>query len=278
MSFWSSQTLEVRLNQLIAPPDLSAIDCNAVTLHMGHEYYVTPTLELSAPSSHTKILLNDKQPFTVPAGQFAFLQTEESLTVPRDAMAFISMKARMKFRGLVNVSGFHVDPGWTGPLIFAVFNAGPSPVHLEQGMPLFLVWYADLDEASKKCKDKPGPSGIPPELINNITGDLNSFSSISKKFNDANQKLENRIHSIEKDHVRIKMAAGIVVTLLVGLLGYLARAALGNLLASEARPAPEESMPIAEKTIQTGAGAKESLVKGQAKDLAKEKSPPVQPR
>lgn len=72
-----------------------------------------------------------------PPGQFAFILAEETVRVPPSAMAFISMRATFKMKGLVNVSGFHVDPGWNGPLIFAVHNAGPGPVHLQRGLPLF---------------------------------------------------------------------------------------------------------------------------------------------
>jgi dCTP deaminase len=93
-------------------------------------------------------------------------------------MGFISIKATYKLKGLVNVSGFHVDPGWSGPLIFAVFNAGPAPVHLQRGLPLFLLWIADLDEPSEKRKTKHGPDGIPPTAINNITGVVDSIYAL----------------------------------------------------------------------------------------------------
>ncbi len=226
MSFWSSQSLEARLNTLVTPPTISAVDCNAITLHMGREFYTTPSPEVAAPHSHTKTILAAGQPFTIPAGQFAFLQTEETVKVPDNAMAFISMKAKTKFRGLVNVSGFHVDPGWEGPLIFAVFNAGPSTVHLQQGMPLFLIWYADLDSASLKRKTNPGPTTIPSDLINNITGELNSFSSLEKRISEESKKLSDRIHAVEKAHVRIQVIAGIVIAILVTLIGYSLRGAV----------------------------------------------------
>ncbi len=41
--------------------------------------------------------------------------------------------------------GLHVDPGFSGPLKFAVFNAGPSTICVKQGEESFLIWYADLD-------------------------------------------------------------------------------------------------------------------------------------
>jgi dCTP deaminase len=52
--------------------------------------------------------------------------------------------------GLINVSGFHVDPGFYGKLIYAVYNAGPSEIHLSRGTEMFLIWFADLDKLAPR--------------------------------------------------------------------------------------------------------------------------------
>ena len=71
--------------------------------------------------------------------------------------------------GLVNVSGFHVDPGWEGPLIFAVFNGGPSPVTVKRLDELFHIWFADLDDAAVEGEPKlPKSDGIGSEVINGL--------------------------------------------------------------------------------------------------------------
>ncbi len=103
------------------------------------------------------------------------------MTIPPEVIGFISVKATYKLKGLVNVSGFHVDPGWTGRLIFTVFNAGPATIHLERGLPVFLLWIADLDEPSAKRKSKPGAPGIPPGIIGNITGVVDSIYALEKR-------------------------------------------------------------------------------------------------
>ncbi len=231
MGFWSSQTLEARVvkENLIHPFRPRAIDCNAYTLRIGPEYYVTPTVDES-PSTHTKRQLSDGEGFTVPAGQFAFIITEEQVHIPTNAMAFISIKAKIKFRGLVNVSGFHVDPGWKGPLIFAVFNAGPATVHLHRGQDLFLIWYADLDKASERHKNDMGGSVIPPDIINNISGELYSLQNLSKTMHEKDEELSNRIHDIEKTHVRITTILSIVATLLVGLAAWTFRGSIADLI------------------------------------------------
>jgi dCTP deaminase len=231
MAFWSSQTLEERLSQLVEKPNKDLVDCNAVTLRVGREIYITPGLEQPAPTSHTKQLLGKDAPFAIPPGQFAFILTEEVVTVPPDAMGFISIKATYKLNGLVNVSDFHVDPGWSGPLIFAVFNAGPAPVHLQQGLPLFLLWIADLDAASAKRKTKLGPNGIPPAMINNITGVVDSIYALDKrmreelkKLSDKDTELNNRLHAMDKVHSRVLLGLGIAGTILVAAIGVAMRA------------------------------------------------------
>jgi dCTP deaminase len=224
VAFWSSQTLEANLNELVVSTTTDAVDCNAITLKVGREIYITPSLEQPAPHSHTKKILTKGEPFAIPPGQFAFVLTEEVVNVPPKAMAFISMKATFKLKGLVNVSGFHVDPGWSGPLIFSVFNAGPSPVHLQRGLPLFLIWYADLDDASERRKTERGPTSIPPQMINNITGAVGSLDALDKRLADAekrvaddHKKLNDRVHDVEKNQRVIQTLLTILGTLLAGL-------------------------------------------------------------
>jgi dCTP deaminase len=228
MAFWSSQTLGERIGNLIDPPDPAMIDCNAITLRVGTEIYITPELEQA--HTQTKQRLRNNQGFLIPPGQFAFLMTEEVVRVPPDTMAFISMKTTFKNKGLVNVSGFHADPGWEGPLIFAVYNAGPAPVHLHRGLPLFLIWYADLDYPSEKQKTVPGSTQIPAVTINNLTGGVNSIHMIDRKLTEEvkirredDEKLNNRIHDVEKAQRVIYAGLTFVGTIAAGVVAYFLR-------------------------------------------------------
>jgi dCTP deaminase len=184
MTFWSSQKLEANLAKLTDYPDKAMVDCNALTLRVGGEIYVTPGLEQPVPNAHTKKQLKPDEAVTIPPGQFAFLLTEERITIPPELMGFISIKATYKLKGLVNVSGFHVDPGWSGPLIFTVYNAGPATIHLQRGLDVFLLWIANLDAASKKRKIMPAGNGIPPAIINNITGVVDSMYALEKRMKE----------------------------------------------------------------------------------------------
>jgi dCTP deaminase len=215
--FWSGETLTERLKPLIDPFIPGRVDCAAYTLAIGPEVYVSPNDQTADPTTVTVRKLTDGEAFTIPPGQFAFLLTEEVVSVPADALAFISIRAKTKFRGLVNVSGFHVDPGYRGQLTFAVFNAGPVPIHLKRGQPIFLIWYASLDCETKFKKDGSVHMGIDPELITAVAGELQSFAGLSKKMKDVDKALGDRIHSVEREQTYYRVIGAIALALMIAL-------------------------------------------------------------
>jgi len=215
--FWSGETLIKRLPSLIEPFAAERVDCAAYTLSVGSEVYVSPNDQAVDPSTVTVRRLAPGDAFTIPPGQFAFLITEEVVAVPSDALAFISIRAKIKFRGLVNVSGFHVDPGYRGQLTFSVFNAGPTPIHLKRGQEIFLIWYASLDCETKFAKGGPTRVGMDAGLISGIAGELQSFSGLSRRIKDVDKSLSDRVHAIEKEQTYYRVIGAIVLAVVIGL-------------------------------------------------------------
>jgi len=220
MPFWSGETLEERLIDLIDPFERRAIDCAAYTLRIGREIYVSPDREIPDPSRHTKRTLAEGEGFTIPPGQFGFLSTAERVKVPDNALAFISIKARQKFSGLINISGFHVDPGYEGALLFSVMNAGPKPLHLAQGQPLFLIWYADLDRLTeRKKRPEDGFDGIEPDQINKISGEILSLQSLSDKLRTLEQDIQRQLESQNSKISNLKLLVNIFLTVATAIGG-----------------------------------------------------------
>lgn len=250
--FWSGETLTKRLQSLIQPFVPERVDCASYTLAVGPEIYVSPNEQAADPTTVSVRKLSDGEGFTVPPGQFAFLLTEEVVSIPPDAVAFISIRAKTKFRGLVNVSGFHVDPGYRGQLTFAVFNAGPTPIHLKRGQRIFLIWYASLDRESKYIKTDPVQLGINPDIITAIAGELQSFASLSKKIKDVDKALGDRVHSIEKEQTYYRVIATIALAVLVGLAVAWIKDYVGNrpTPASQSIVAPSSAAPQPAPTSQ----------------------------
>jgi len=216
--FWGGLRLEKELPALVTDYEPERIDGASYRLRIGPEVYVSPTGEPDDPRNKPKTLLADGQGFTVPAGQFGFILTEEKIIVPTSAIAFISIRAGYKFQGLVNVSGFHVDPNYEGRLIFSVFNAGPGPVHLSRGEDCFLIFYADLDQPKQGAR-KEGFDSIPSRLTGPIAGGLQSFAGLLSKINENDKKLTDRVNTVEREQAVLKWAMALAVgaILTVGL-------------------------------------------------------------
>ncbi|MGB3625105.1 MAG: hypothetical protein WA989_04735 [Henriciella sp.] len=230
--FWSADTLRKRLPELIHEYDAANVQRANYTLSIGPEISVSPSRQPEGPTDQTKIQLQPDQAFRIPAGQFAFLLTEETIEIPPSAIAFISIRARFKFRGLVNVSGFHVDPGFKGRLVFAVFNAGPSAITLARGEKCFHIWYADLDHPHEDVP-RPGYSGIDTSIINDLGPQLNSFESLAARIEDSEKRYHARADTIERMQDQIKTIATILITLFIAIFAALLALLLPRWLARE---------------------------------------------
>ncbi|MEQ9111881.1 MAG: hypothetical protein RIF37_03560 [Rhodospirillaceae bacterium] len=226
MPFWRGEELASNLKGVILPFHANNIDCAAYTLHIGQEIYITPHDGDHDPQRKTIQKLDVGECFTIPPGQFGYLLTEEFVKMPDDTLAFISIKSKKgKFKGLINVSGFHVDPGYSGKLLFSVYNAGPSPIQLRQGDPFFLIWFASLVSPTKYKKSSSGFTNIPAELIDGIPGTVDSLQGVTKKISDQEKSIGERMNKLEAELSATKTlsisligALSTILTIIFGIL------------------------------------------------------------
>lgn len=226
MAFWSGERLLQEMPDLVTGFSDYRIDCAAYTLRMGQQYY----LSVGEDDVDTNKIrsLEPGDSVVIPSGQFAVLLTEETVTVPRGAIAFISMKTSLKVRGLVNVSGFHVDPGYSAPLRFSVFNAGPSTISIKQGEDCFLIWYADLDCGNTKYTKNNNDNriyrqGISSAEVSSLTGPVKTISILAKK-----------VDELERTQMWMKVFIGVLSvlgTIVLGVTIFLAQEGIKSFLA-----------------------------------------------
>lgn len=195
MAFWSGEKLTKELPHLIQEFNPKNIDCASYRLCVGEQVFATSDkFVTSAPADPLVTVLKDSPNNTlrIKPGQFAFLMTEEVVRVPNNALALISIRAGYKFKGLINISGFHVDPGWEGKLLFSVYNAGPAEVILERGNPVFLIVYADLDRDSDVIYNgcSKGQNKIKSSLLQNMTEQVFSPLMLQRRIEDLSGKME----------------------------------------------------------------------------------------
>lgn len=176
----------------------------AIDLTLGEEVFLT--------SDDVIRFLDDRESISINPGEFALLMTDELVDIPGDKAAFISLKFKYKRKGLINISGFHVDPNYKGRLVFSLYNASPSPVVLRQGDPVFMIIFATLT--------KP--------LDGNRIGA--NFDDINELDTDVVEALQGRTESLENLSSEVRelqrttafnrrLLVGIVLALLGGLVG-----------------------------------------------------------
>lgn len=196
MAFWSSETVKDRVpaEGLIEPYDPDRVKRGAYELSVGGEAYITS-------NTGEKTRLGDGERVIIPPGQFGLLVTKETVAVPSDSMAFLSIKSTTKLQGLVNVSGFHVDPGYKNTLKFAVYNAGPQSILLDQDQPMFLIWYAKFDQVTNDLYEpRPGLSRhITAEDVKRIAGDVASPAQLKEQLEKLKSEFDKRLHELETE-------------------------------------------------------------------------------
>lgn len=149
-------------------------------LRLGSQVYVAGK---NAPED-----LTDEMPYlTLAPGQFAMLTCYERVNL-RDTgeekyMAFIALRSKFKFQGLVNISGFHVDPTHRGTLLFAVQNVGPRDILLRFKEPTFTIFFARVMDGIGP-EERKELNGIELQDVQNLGGGSFTISELRKEITE----------------------------------------------------------------------------------------------
>jgi dCTP deaminase len=227
MSFLGVKELKQLQNdhQVILPFESTRVKNGSYELSLGFEAYLT-----DSKSGKVETLDKNNRQIDINPGQFALLLTQEKVKIPNDKIAFISIKAGEKLKGLVNVSGFHVDPGFNDHLLFSVYNAGPSTIVLNFGEPYFPIWFAELkheledEEAYGKDNEHFGKlDHIPPKYIEFLKrGELTSPKALFDKIKEVESSLSERIVKSDEKKERndwlYKILIGVLITIFLKVI------------------------------------------------------------
>ena len=266
MAFWGRNRWITEGKGVAPPVDPwveNRVEAAGYRLSVGKEVYT------NGQGDEVLQKLDEGQGFVVAPGQFAFILTGEKVRIPKGSIGFISIRASIKFLGLVNVSGFQVNPGFCGNLIFAVFNAGPKHIHLKRQDEIFSLWIADLDEkVSDDFEDKgkiPNDlKEIPSSVINGIAGKALTAYQLSENLN----LQEKRIEKLEAQLHRQKVILGIVFTIVFGIGVKLLIPIFSDAVqsAKDLPPQIEQTAPVSDAIGQSGVEADSDAAKGQGND------------
>jgi dCTP deaminase len=206
--FWSSETLKKRLEseKIVNPYNESAVKSCCYELSVGEEAFVTGE---NAQTIH----LENGGTVAIPPGQVVLILTQETLKMPLDAIGLLSIRFGFKARGLINVSGFHVDPGFEGKLVFSMYNAGVQTIHLGVGSRVFLLWLCSTDDATddKYHGEHNRQEHLPEEAITNLAARMPSPFTLEKDVESLRNELRREVSGL-------RTILGVAVTLAAGAL------------------------------------------------------------
>ncbi len=215
MAFLGNKSLEalLRNSDVIVPFNSSFIKNGAYELSLGSQVFLT-----DFSPKRVKELAPGEQIALAP-GQFALLLTEENVHIPEDKIAFISIKASAKYKGLVNVSGFHVDSGFNGKLLFSVYNAGTSNIILSRGSQYFPIMFANLDGKQTYKGKHEQQQRIPDEPVEDLSqGEMASPASLNMKIDNKHGEAMKEISLLERDNKARTYLAGVALGLVITVL------------------------------------------------------------
>jgi len=174
MAFLARNKIRDLMNagQLIIGGDKDCVQQSSYDLRLGDEVYIVGKKAPDKLSQHDPYL-------NLAPGQFALLTCLEEVSIPDTYMGFITLRNQFKLQGLVNISGFHVDPTYKGKLLFAVQNVGPSDVRLKYKERTFTIFFASID-GSIGAPRKPGMSGIELDKVQLLGGASVTISKLKR--------------------------------------------------------------------------------------------------
>ena len=216
MSFLGERELKSRAKSIISDYNEDSIKSNHYELTLGSSYCSTTT--------KSKVLQASDNQIVIEPGEFYFLESSETLYLPDDLMAFISIKSKVKFKGLINISGFHVDPNFKGKLVFSVLNVGTSPINLTVGDPLFQIWFSTLTSITTYEGDHQGLKGVNGEFLSKyMISSTNAYpADLQKQINEIEKTLktypsdtQEQIHELKTKLSNIYLFTKIILGILI---------------------------------------------------------------
>lgn len=169
-------------------------------LRLGEEAFTSRSKEL--------INLKEREYLEIKSGETVLLITYEKLNLPRDYMALLSLKTSHARKGLINISGFHVDPNYKGKLVFSLYNSSPRSVVLKYKDPIYHMFVVQLSDNAKETRPNfYDMDSLRADWVEAIRGEPTSLQGL---------------HSdLEKLRTRVNVLITVFVGILVTLVGYL---------------------------------------------------------
>lgn len=128
--------------------------------------------EFRSPQRMSDLSAYEKRNVVIDPGEVVYVLTKETVNIPPNMYMNLSANRGMSEYGVLTLGGFAVDPGYSGRLMFGLYNYSSTPFTLIPGKKLVGAVFFQLDdEETAAIGEMQVPKSInqfPPQLISII--------------------------------------------------------------------------------------------------------------
>jgi deoxycytidine triphosphate deaminase len=179
------QQLSAGTPPLLSPFAPKSLRLSSYDLTIGDEYY-------AGWDGHSRSIETERlkpgQSFTIPPHGVCFILSEETISLPPDITAKVSLRMSLVYSGLVLTSQPPFDPGYSGKVIVMVHNLSARPHDLKQGERMATIEFLRVGN--------PSPAGSLAahrsvrDLLGQLTGPVSSsLSHIARQAASAQKRV-----------------------------------------------------------------------------------------
>ncbi|HET6254484.1 MAG TPA: hypothetical protein VFE32_10440 [Puia sp.] len=137
----------------------------------------------------------------IPPGAYAAVVSFEKMKFPRKISARLGSKRALSYEGIILLTGSIVDPGYTGHLLFGLYNASQKKVHIRYGRKICNIVFEKLAvEPEKEVQPEPNllHGNFPDSFLDKMANmDVLPWMQISERVK--------QIENITKDIIDLKV-------------------------------------------------------------------------
>lgn len=129
--------------------------------------------DFSTPIRFEELSVEERRKALIQPGEVVYVLTKEKVNLPSNMYMSLSANRGMSEYGVLTLGGFAVDPGYSGRLMFGLYNYSSTPFPLMPGSKLIGgVFYLLNEKESSDIDSLERPKSIdefPPRLVNIIS-------------------------------------------------------------------------------------------------------------
>ena len=129
--------------------------------------------DFNAPVKMSELTVEQRRTAQIMPGEVVYVLTKEKVNLPKDMYMSLSANRGMSESGVLTLGGFAVDPGYSGRLMFGLYNYSSTPYPIVPGDKLIGgVFYQFDDKEKVEVKSADIPQAIdefPTRLISIIS-------------------------------------------------------------------------------------------------------------